>query len=163
MTAARRRLVHVYALTLAAAVLWVAAIVLAPVLRRSGASASRVIYACFAPVCHQMPERSFVLAGYPLAVCARCFGIYVGFLAGTILHPILRGISSARLPHLHSFLLVSLPIGIDAAANALGLWNTPNLLRFLVGLPWGAILPFYLLTALAEPARGRLAIPAPKK
>jgi uncharacterized membrane protein len=163
MTAERRPLIPVYALTLAASVLWVGAIVIAPVLRSAGKGASLIVYACFAPVCHQMPDRSFVLAGYPLAVCARCFGIYAGFLGGTLFYPFVRGLSSVRLPRRLSFLAVSIPIGIDAAANALGLWNTPNLARFLLGLPWGGVLPFYLLTALGELALARLAFPALKK
>lgn len=35
-------------------------------------------------VCHQRPERSFVLAGTTLPVCARCTGLYVGAAVSAI-------------------------------------------------------------------------------
>jgi uncharacterized membrane protein len=153
----------VYFLTLAGILLWLSAIVLAPVLRKGGTSAAAFIYACFAPVCHQNPQRSFAVLGAPLAVCSRCFGIYAGFLGGMILYPFRRGFDSVRLPGLRAFLLVSLPIGLDAGANFFGLWNTPNLPRFLLGFAWGTILPFYVMAALGELALRKLAIPAAKK
>lgn len=160
---ARRRLIRVYFLTLAGTLVWLGAVILAPVLRESSLRVSSVLYACFAPVCHQVPERSFALLGRPLAVCARCFGIYAGFLGGMILYAFRRGFETVRLPRLMDFLLLSLSIGIDAAANVLGIWNTPNLPRFLLGFAWGTILPFYFLTALGELSLRGLAIPAAKK
>jgi hypothetical protein len=38
----------------------------------------------FAAVCHQAPERCFHWFGMTLPVCARCFGLYAGALAGAI-------------------------------------------------------------------------------
>jgi uncharacterized membrane protein len=38
----------------------------------------------FAPVCHQDAARSFWYLGVPLAVCARCFGIYCGAAIGLL-------------------------------------------------------------------------------
>jgi len=162
-TTARRRLTRLYALTLAGTLVWLGAIILAPVLRDAGPGVSAVFYACFAPVCHQDPDRSFALLGRPLAVCARCFGIYAGFLGGMILYSFRRGFETVRLPRTRNFVCLSIPIGLDAAANVLGLWNTPNLPRFFLGFAWGAILPFYFLTALGELSLGGLAIPAAKK
>jgi uncharacterized membrane protein len=37
-----------------------------------------VVYAGGSLICHQRPERSFHLFGLPMAVCARCVGLYVG-------------------------------------------------------------------------------------
>ena len=31
----------------------------------------------FSNCCHQNPERSFWLAGYPVSLCARCLGVYL--------------------------------------------------------------------------------------
>lgn len=163
MATSRSRLRLVYSLTLAFTLLWLAAIVVAPVLRKAGSGAAPVLYACFAPICHQNPLRSFALLGFPLAVCSRCFGIYAGFLAGMVLYPFRRGFDSVRLPGWRAFLLVSLPLSLDAGANILGLWNTSNLPRFLLGFAWGTILPFYVLTAVGELALARLAIPPAKK
>jgi uncharacterized membrane protein len=39
----------------------------------------------FALVCHQQPERSFVMFGASVAVCARCLGIYLGAAVGLLL------------------------------------------------------------------------------
>ena len=39
----------------------------------------------FALVCHQQTERSFVLFGGTMAVCARCLGIYLGAAVGLLL------------------------------------------------------------------------------
>ena len=36
-------------------------------------------------ICHQIPERSFHVAGQQLPLCARCTGIYMGALAGFVL------------------------------------------------------------------------------
>ena len=145
-----RRLALIYFLTLTGSLIWLAAIMLAPWLRSRSSGLSPFLYACFAPICHQIPSRSFELFGFPMAVCARCLGIYAGFLAGTVLYPIRRGFSAVRLPKTSLFMAVSAPIVLDTAANVLLLWNTPNLVRFSLGFLWGLILPYYFLTGLGE-------------
>lgn len=66
----------------------VALMILAPLAGAAGLhgleSASR---AFFERVCHRQPERSFTLLGSPLAVCARCTGVYAGLLIGALLVP----------------------------------------------------------------------------
>src|SRR5262245_39522704 len=47
-------------------------------------STGRALVFAFRRVCHQIPERSFFIAGLPMAVCARCAGAYAGLLAGGI-------------------------------------------------------------------------------
>ncbi len=34
--------------------------------------------------CHQQPDRSFWLLGYPIALCCRCLGFYLGVAISTI-------------------------------------------------------------------------------
>ncbi len=138
----------VYALTLLGVIVWLAAIILAPYLRSRGIRLGSLIYAAFAPTCHQIPSRCFHLWGFPLAVCGRCTGIYAGFLAGTLLLPAFRWIGRKTPPRPLFFILLSIPIGTDALANFLGLWATPIGLRLATGLAWGFILPFYLLAGL---------------
>ncbi|MGN0696552.1 MAG: DUF2085 domain-containing protein [Oscillospiraceae bacterium] len=37
--------------------------------------------------CHQMPERSFFIHGCQLPVCARCTGVFIGYLLALIVLP----------------------------------------------------------------------------
>jgi len=141
----------VYFLTLAAAVVWLAFIFLAPYLRSRGAAApAAFIYAVYANVCHQIPARSFHLAGQPLAVCGRCLGIYAGLLAGLLALPLARRFPIPPLPRPRTFVLVSLPIAVDSLAGLLGVWRSPIGVRFLTGLVWGGLLPGFLLPGLRE-------------
>lgn len=67
----------------AAPVALAGAAVSAPYLAAAGYSAiTLAIFVFFSPVCHQDPARSFWLLGAPVAVCARCLGIYLGAAAG---------------------------------------------------------------------------------
>lgn len=141
----------VYFLTLAAAVVWLAFIFLAPYLRSRGyAAPAAFIYAVYANVCHQIPSRSFHLAGQPLAVCGRCLGVYAGFLAGLLALPLARRFPVPPLPRPRTFVLVSLPIGVDSLAGLLGVWRSPIRVRFLTGFVWGCLLPWFLLPGLRE-------------
>lgn len=56
----------------------ISVVVAAPVLLFFGRAESAALYAAFAPLCHQVAERSWTVLGYPLAVCIRCFGFYCG-------------------------------------------------------------------------------------
>jgi len=66
-------------LLLALAALWVSAIWIAPLGGRGE------IYAFFSAICHQIPARSWSVAGEPLATCIRCTSIYAGFLSALAL------------------------------------------------------------------------------
>jgi len=138
----------IYGLTMAGTLVWLGAIIMAPYLRSRGARLNTLIYAVFAPTCHQIPSRSFHLWGFPLAVCGRCTGIYVGFLAGLLVLPFLRGLGKTSLPRVWSFVLATGPLAADGLGNLLGLWSTGNVLRLAIGFIWGVILPFYLLAGL---------------
>jgi uncharacterized membrane protein len=146
----RNRILLVYLATLAGILFWLGAIVLAPYLRSRNIPIGKFIYICFSPVCHQIPGRSFLIFGYPMAVCARCLGIYSGFLAGMALYPFLRGFSKVRLPKTKIFLAVSVPIVTDTVGNLFGFWATSNLVRLSSGFLWGSILPLYFVTGLSE-------------
>lgn len=67
-----------------------------------------------------------------------------------MLYPWIRGFKSLSLPHLRTFLLFSLPMVIDAFGNILRLWSSAGWLRMVLGLIWGAILPFYFITGMAD-------------
>ena len=41
---------------------------------------SAVLTSTFMFSCHQQPDRSFWVLGYPVALCARCLGFYLGVM-----------------------------------------------------------------------------------
>ncbi len=146
----RGKIVLVYGLTAAGTLAWLAGIFLAPLLRSRGIGGAALVYALYSPVCHQLPARSFIAWGFPLGVCARCLGIYLGFAAGLALYPVCRGFRRVRLPDGKIFLAFSAPIVIDAAGAFLGIWESSGPVRLALGLLWGSILPYYLVTGFAE-------------
>jgi uncharacterized membrane protein len=144
----RKDVFAVWTFTLAAAVVWNAALFAAPALRLRLSWASGLIYAVFEPLCHQRPDRCFYLGGFPLAVCGRCLGVYLGFVAGLLIFPFQRGFVKTAPPPVPAFLIFSLPIGLDVAGNVLHLWTSPIGLRLATGAVWGTILPFYWMAGI---------------
>lgn len=140
----------IYLLTLVGIIIWLSAIFYASYLRNRSSPFSGLLYAVFAPTCHQIPSRCFYAFGNPVAVCARCLGIYAGFFLGTLLYPMARGLSPSAVPKAKTFLLLSAPIVADTAGNMLGLWMSVHWLRLVTGVVWGSILPFYFLAGLTD-------------
>ena len=140
----------VYLFTLFGSFVLLGLIFLAPVLKSQSNPLGEMIYILFSPLCHQIPERSFMIYDYPLAVCARCLGIYLGFFIGTLLYPLIKGIRNLEVPQRSYLIFFTLPIIIDAGANFLGLWNTPNWIRLIIGTLWGSILPFFFIAGIND-------------
>ncbi len=111
------------------AIVAIAAIVVAPLLAGQGRVESLVLYKAFAPFCHQQADRYWTLAGYPLAVCVRCFGVWLGFLAGGLLRP-----RFSRRFLYASFAVFAASWAIEAA----GLAAPPSEVRWLSGALLGA-------------------------
>ena len=59
------------------------------------------------------------------------------------------------LPPVRTFLLLTLPMALDAAGGLLGAWKSPIGLRFATGLAWGTVLPFYFVTGAVDFVRMR--------
>lgn len=146
----KNKVLLVYISTFFGIIIWLAAILLAPYLRSQSLNLNDLIYAVFSSICHQIPSRCFSVFGHPLAVCVRCFGIYFGFLIGTLIYPFIRGFSLVSVPKTRTFILVSLPIVVDTAGNIFSLWMTSNWLRFFFGFIWGVILPFYFISGISD-------------
>ena len=133
----------------ALALAWLGLILSAPLLRASGHEASAfVAYRVFAALCHQLPERSFYLDGQPLAVCARCFGIYAGFALGVVCYPLVRSLRRTDTPARRWLLLAALPTGIDFALGFTGLWANTHTSRALTGALLGAVAALYVVPGL---------------
>ena len=85
----------------------------------------------FALVCHQHPDRSFWIFGAPVAVCARCLGIYSGAAIGLVLR------ISRRVAFQLLITAVALNL-LDAIAELVGLHGNWMTVRFVLGLLLGA-------------------------
>lgn len=146
----QKKLFLFYFLTLVGIVSLLALIVLAPFFASRGFSMAGLIYSVFSPICHQIPSRCFILFGYPMAVCSRCLGIYLGFFIGIVLFPFVQGFSKISVPKTEVFVLVTLPIVVDTAGNFFSFWMTPGWFRLVLGAVWGFILPFFFIPGVWE-------------
>jgi uncharacterized membrane protein len=146
----KKTILLTFLVTTIAYLLWLGGLLLAPYLRSQSSPWAGLAYAVYSPVCHQVAGRSLRCFGQPLAVCARCTGIYLGFLLGLGLYPFLRGWQRLSLPAGRVFFFISAPIILDTAANFLRLWQTSNAVRLATGFIWGTILPFYFITGIAD-------------
>lgn len=129
----------------------VALIVGAPALKAGGLSAAaESVYGAFALLCHQADGRSFHLLGFKLAVCARCFGLYAGTLAGALAYPLMRPLARRALPARGWLLAAAVPTSVDFALGFFGLWENTHASRFLTASPLGVVMAFYLVPGAVD-------------
>jgi uncharacterized membrane protein len=135
----------------ALAVLVLALIVSAPLAAARGHSgAAVVIYQAFSVLCHQIPERSFFIAGHKLAVCARCTGLYAGFALTLLLYPLIRPLQTVEWPRRELLILAAAPMAIDFGLTFVGVWENTHTSRLLTGLLLGGACVFYMMPGLVE-------------
>ncbi|HZY43213.1 MAG TPA: DUF2085 domain-containing protein [Anaerolineae bacterium] len=121
-------------------------------------------------LCHRLPERSFVIDGHQLPLCARCTGIYLGLLIGTLSLIVRRRTRASRLPAtpiivaLIGFIVImgidGLNSTISVIPNAPQLWHTTNFLRITTGTLYGLAIsmlfpPFFNLAVWSQPTGNR--------
>ncbi len=103
--------------------------------------AAALAYSAGAVVCHQLPERSFALAGRQWPVCARCSGLYIGVavgLAGWLAVRRWMPAGSAGPRRMFNVLaMAAAPTAVSWAAGALGIWDGTNAIRAALALPLG--------------------------
>jgi uncharacterized membrane protein len=146
-----RRSRRAWGLALACAAGLVGLIVAAPLLRAAGAwTAADAVYRGFGLVCHQMGERSFHVEGAPLAVCARCFGLYAGAFVGVAVYPLVRSLMRRDLPARAWLLASAVPTTVDFALGFFGVWENTHASRFLTALPLGVALAFCAVPGLVD-------------
>src|SRR5438132_9306807 len=113
----------VWAGTVSIALGLVGLIIGAPLAQSTGHEAiGFTIYRAFSYLCHQLPERSFSLAGHQFAVCARCTGLYLGFAAASLGYPLVRSLKRTDAPARRWLLLAAVPMAIDVGLDMLGVW-----------------------------------------
>jgi uncharacterized membrane protein len=142
-----------YAGVLVLVLVWIAGILLDPLIRAAGGVDSTLLSLLgrvYSRVCHQIGDRSFHIAGHPLAVCARCFGIYVGYLAGLIVYPFARPLTQTELPHRRWLIAALAPVAVDVAGGFLGIFENTLSSRSLTGLIAGTAGAFYTLPGLVS-------------
>lgn len=116
-----------------------------------GEAARQTIRAGFAPLCHQLPERSFIINGVPLAVGHRCLGIYLGLTAGAVVMPLLWTRRSELRRHSPLILLVLLAVlGLDWVGPLLGGWFNSVGSRLMTGIVFGAGAGYFAADGLTE-------------
>ena len=101
-----------------------------------------IIFAVGSVICHQIPERSFFLAGQQLPVCARCTGLYVSGTLGLIAWIAIklarrRPIAIDPRVALRVLAIAAVPTALSLAAGMAGLWDGSNVTRALLAVPLG--------------------------
>ncbi len=76
------------------------------------------IHLAYKITCHQLPERSIFLFGYPMVVCARCFAIYAACLAGCLIFPFVK--KRLKIWSLKYYIIFCIPMAIDGFAQLFG-------------------------------------------
>ena len=142
-----------YAFLLFASAIWCATLFSVPILAAGDPWMRRlsgVIRLCFTPICHQASDRSFHLMGQSLAVCARCTGIYCGFLVGLLVHPLRFGTRSPGLPSRRILVIAGLPTVLGILGSRLGVLPDSNVLRALTGGLLGVVVAFCVLQTVHD-------------
>lgn len=104
----------------------------------------------FSPICHQLPDRSFHLAGKALPVCARCAGIYGGFLAGVFILAMTDRLKRVWIPG-RWFMVSGLTMtGLEVLLSHLGLFSSTLMTRCLTGALLGSVVSVYVLAAVYQ-------------
>ncbi len=143
-----------WAVALGAAALVVAGATLPPFV---GEPLRAALMMLFDPLCHQLPERSPHVAGVPLAACHRCYGIYVGVLAGAAAFPLLRRWRPLRR-HVAArggrvLMAAGVPTAIDWAGDVAGLWANTPVSRMSTGALFGLVAGYVFARAVVQAVR----------
>lgn len=94
-------------------------------------AAAFVLERGFTLVCHQRPERSLIVFGAPVAICARCLGIYLGAAFGLLLR-------TSRHVAVRLLLLAAALNLLDGVTELAGLHGNWMFVRLALGLTLGA-------------------------
>lgn len=152
----RRRAGAVYGSLLMLSLLWLGLIFAAPYsIAEHHEIVAIILYRSLSAVCHQLPERSFYWRGFPLGVCSRCTGIYLGFLLGLLLYPLLRRIENEQFPDRWWLIGAAIPMLIDFGGGWVGLFTNTFYSRAATGALSGCASAFYILPGFVSICRSR--------
>jgi uncharacterized membrane protein len=146
-----RRAIAVWAVTCVIALTILGLILVAPTSQAYGHLAvASALYKAFSFVCHQIPERSFHLAGHQFGVCSRCTGLYAGFAVAALVYPLARPLQRTDTPSSIWLILATLPLVIDFALGYFSIWQNTHLSRFLTGALLSSVAVFYVMPGLID-------------
>ena len=141
----------IWAIIATLAITILAAIIGAPLLQSSGHSGfASKIYEAFSFVCHQIPERSFQLAGQKFGVCSRCTGLYSGLAFTALVYPLVRSLKRPDTPRLFWLFLAVMPLAIDFSLGYFNIWHNNHLSRFVTGALLSSVAVFFIIPGLIE-------------
>jgi len=142
---------RVAALLAACGALLVLAASAVPALLDAAGSPGGALRASFAPLCHGIPDRCFLVSGRPAALCARCSGLYLGASLGLAAYAL--GLTSLRRRRLGWLAAAALPTVLDVGAAWVGLGGLANLPRFFSAVPVGVVAGLLLAEGIEDLAR----------
>jgi uncharacterized membrane protein len=146
-----RRPLLIWLLVAFGSVAIMALIVGAPIALANGQEGiANTIYLNFRHLCHQIPERSFFIAGHSFAVCSRCTGLYSGFMVATLFYPVVKSLRHTQAPARKWLFLAAAPMAIDFGLEFLGVSHNTHFSRFASGALLGAVAVFYVMPGLME-------------
>ncbi|MFH1054948.1 MAG: DUF2085 domain-containing protein [Candidatus Altiarchaeota archaeon] len=100
-------------------------------------------------LCHQLPYRSFIFNGIPMAVCARDVGIYAGAILGFA--TIMLNVKPKILSSIKLLILATIPIALDGVTQTvLVMRESNNIIRLATGLIFGLGVMAYVTQILLE-------------
>jgi uncharacterized membrane protein len=136
-----------------ASLAWLALLIFTPL---APSSLATVMYAAGAVICHQLPERSFYLAGFQIPVCARCLGIYAGAAVASSIHVLGAFVPESRWWRILAprdarrvFFLAALPTLLTIALESGGMWRGTNTIRAIAGVVLGIGGALVVMSAVA--------------
>ena len=133
--------------------IWCALLISVPFLARGGQISQKVsgfITLSFSPACHQAHQCSFTFWHNHLPVCARCTGIYSGFLLGMILYPIFCRPRKYYFPSAWILLAGFGPMILEKCLSWTGIIQPNNTIRFITGCMAGCVIPYFVIPAAVD-------------
>ncbi len=133
---------------------WLLLIILPPVAKANGyLGLAAPLYTFFSYLCHQIDGRSFHVEGEKLAVCSRCFGVYLGIAIGFVAYPLWRRIDN--IDPLPKFWLFAgcVPALVDWSLTVFGVWENTYASRFITGGLLGFACGTFIVPSIVEITR----------
>ncbi len=98
-------------------------------------------------VCHQNPHKLITINGYSTLVCARCTGIYFGFLISAAIFIFIVNITEPKIKY---FIFAGIPMALDVLLYSIGVYPYSKTIALITGLLLGSVGFIYFYDALKK-------------